>query len=151
MRTFLFVFFIVSCVFYGNNIEHSVCGIRFDRHQYITTGAVTSVNLNPSMNKLSHTLQKLLIYSQTSNVQPLNFGNGKVFHPTPYDRCDYLCMLGSKLIHVNKGGPMNLRWKIILGEAIINIDIHATCNHKLVPWWSTKPAYKQCNIQEITL
>ena len=30
---------------------------------------------------------------------------GKAFHPTLYWACDYLSMLGLKLIHVSKRGP----------------------------------------------
>ena len=32
----------------------------------------------------------------------------KRIHPTLYDGCDYLSMLGSKLIHVSKRGPRSL-------------------------------------------
>ena len=45
---------------------------------------------------------KLLIHFQTSMVAPLKFRNG--FHPTFYNGCNYLSMLGLKLNHVSKRG-----------------------------------------------
>ena len=45
---------------------------------------------------------KLLIHSQTSTVQPLKFGNGYIISPTLYWACDYLSMLGLKLIHASQ-------------------------------------------------
>ena len=51
---------------------------------------------------------KLLIHSQTSTVAPLKYGNmDKLFHPTLYNGCNYIYMLGLKLNHVNKRGPRN--------------------------------------------
>ena len=48
---------------------------------------------------------KLLIHSQTSTVQPLKFGMDKQFHPTLYNGCNYLSMLGIKLNHASERGP----------------------------------------------
>ena len=57
---------------------------------------------------------KLLIYSQTSTVVPLKFGNEKVIHPRPYWACDYLCMLGLRLTHLSKRGPraQHIVWEV---------------------------------------
>ena len=44
------------------------------------------------------------LHSQTSTMEPLNVEMDKLFHPTLYNGCDYVSMLGSKLIHVSKGG-----------------------------------------------
>ena len=46
---------------------------------------------------------KLLIHSQTSTVQPIEFGNEQ-FHPTHYNGCNYLSMLWLNLIHLSKIG-----------------------------------------------
>ena len=45
---------------------------------------------------------KLLIHSQSSKVQPLNFGNGWI--------SNFLSMLGLKLIHVSKRGVATVDW-----------------------------------------
>ena len=47
----------------------------------------------------------LPIHSQILTVVPWYLVIGKWFHPTLYDGCNYLCMLGLKFIHVSKGGP----------------------------------------------
>ena len=47
---------------------------------------------------------KLFIHSQTSSVEPLNFGKDKWFQPTHCNGCNYLSMLGLNLIHVSKRG-----------------------------------------------
>ena len=44
---------------------------------------------------------KLLIHSQTSTVQLLKFGNGKVISFDTLLACDYLSMLGLKLIYAS--------------------------------------------------
>ena len=45
---------------------------------------------------------KLLTYFQTSIMQPLKFTIEKQFYPTIYCSCDYLSMLGFKLLHTSK-------------------------------------------------
>ena len=47
---------------------------------------------------------KLLFHSQTSTAPSLKFGKGSVISSYPQNDCIYLCMLGSKLNPVNKGG-----------------------------------------------
>ena len=47
---------------------------------------------------------ELLIHSPTLTVTPLKFWEmTECFHPTVYDGCNYLSMLGLKLTHVNEG------------------------------------------------
>ena len=48
---------------------------------------------------------ELFIDSQTSTIAPLKLGN-RLFHPTLYNGCNYLPMLGIKSIHVSKMCPM---------------------------------------------
>ena len=43
-------------------------------------------------------------------MQPLKFRNGKEFHPTIYNGCNYLSILGLKSIHVSKRGHWRLQW-----------------------------------------
>ena len=50
-------------------------------------------------------------------LQHWSLGMDKLFHPTLYDGCNYLSMLGFKLIHVSKRGPRCSRLCIF----IINI------------------------------
>ena len=53
---------------------------------------------------------KLFIHSYTWTVPPLKFRNGWVISsPKNYWACDYLSMLGLKLIHVSKMGLNRLR------------------------------------------
>ena len=47
---------------------------------------------------------KLRIHSQTSTVAPFKYWNGQVISPHTYNGCNYLSMLGLKLIHVSKRG-----------------------------------------------
>ena len=51
----------------------------------------------------------------TQTVPPFKFGNELVIHPTHYWACDYLSMMGLKLIHVNKRGP---KWRCLLGYGV---------------------------------
>ena len=61
---------------------------------------------------LSKVWIKLLINSSTSTVQLLSLGMDKEFHPTLYNGCNYLSMVGLDLNHVSKRGP-NVFWDII--------------------------------------
>ena len=55
---------------------------------------------------------KLLIHSQTSTIVPLKFGNGYVFfYSTLYNDCNYLSVLGLKLIHVCKRSSCTIHRK----------------------------------------
>ena len=45
---------------------------------------------------------KSLIHSQTSTVAPLKFGNGYVISSLTLLACEYISMLGLKLIHVSE-------------------------------------------------
>ena len=44
---------------------------------------------------------KLLVHSQTSTDAPWSLGNDKYLHLALYSECNYLSMLGLKLIHVS--------------------------------------------------
>ena len=46
-----------------------------------------------------------------------NLSMDKLFHPTLYMTCDYLSMLGLKLIHISKGYPGN-RKLIVIGVTV---------------------------------
>ena len=46
----------------------------------------------------------VLIHCQTSTAQPLKFGNWQVISSHIYNGCDYLSLLGLRLIHVSKRG-----------------------------------------------
>ena len=49
--------------------------------------------------------QQLLTHIKTSTVQPVKFWEWVVFYITFYWTCDYLSMLGLKLIHTSERGP----------------------------------------------
>ena len=53
-----------------------------------------------------------------SKVAPLRFGMNKQFHPTLYDGCSYLSILGLTINHVGKKGPRQQ------GTTWINVEIH---------------------------
>ena len=59
---------------------------------------------------------KLFIHSQTSAVQPLKLEMDKWFHSTLYNGCNYLSVLGIKLIHVSKRGPREKLWPTLRPE-----------------------------------
>ena len=50
----------------------------------------------------------LLNHSQTPTIAPLKFGMDKRFLPSHYNGCNYLSMMGLKLIHVSKRGPWSV-------------------------------------------
>ena len=58
--------------------------------------------------------QQLLTHIKTSTVQPVKFWEWVIFYITFYWTCDYLSMLGLKLIHTSERGPweqMDNWWK----------------------------------------
>ena len=66
-----------------------------------------------------------------------SLGMDKWFHPTLYLVCDYLSMLGLKLIHVSKSGP---RWSSQLQLITINWLMHYEiqwlwCEHMKIDIW----------------
>ena len=95
---------------------------------------------------------KLLIQSQTSTMQPWSLGMDTLFHPKLYWECDYLSIIGLKLIHVSKWGPRNgqplcillvnfaLRNKKFCHHCIEHL-MKTTCWHRLCPI-----IYEHCNI-----
>ena len=56
---------------------------------------------------LSKCGMKLLNHSETEMATPLNLGFNKWFHPTLYNRCNYLSVVGVKLIPVDIHHPCN--------------------------------------------
>ena len=58
---------------------------------------------------------------------PLQFGNGWPISSAFYNRCNYLSMLGSKLIHVSKMGPGILQPQHMEGVMFKALFIHSTC------------------------
>ena len=74
-------------------------------------------------------------------LEPLKFRNGnKEFHPTLYWACDYLSMLGLKLIHVSKRAPRNKMLNSILYKktcATHNYDVqNVSVNwNSVFSWW----------------
>ena len=74
------------------------------------TPLLTWFNLSPSMDKYSHARYSVgWNYLSIPKLQRCKFGGSlemdKWFHPTLYNVCNYVSMLGLKLIHVNKSGP----------------------------------------------
>ena len=62
---------------------------------------LTWINFNPSMDKWLQCRMKLPIHSQTSTVEVWEW----ISSFNPYCTCDYLSMLGLRLIHVSKRVP----------------------------------------------
>ena len=72
-----------------------------------------------------------------------SLGMNKWFHPTLFNQCNYISMLGFKLIHLNKRGPrlINCMRKIIMitpshdyTNKVILMDIVSGLN-QMATWW----------------
>ena len=75
---------------------------------------------------------KLHIHFQTSTVHALKLGNDN-FHPTLYLACDYLSMLGLKLIHVLKGAPRRC-WQMLYVQIWnIALKLQKLVDHIILP------------------
>ena len=76
---------------------------------------LTWFNFHPSMDKLLHTQKSLgwncLFIPKLQRLHRWCFGMDEWFHPTLYNECNYLWMLGLKLIRVSKRG--HWFWKIV--------------------------------------
>ena len=86
------------------------------------------------------------------------------FHPTHSWECDYLSMLGFKLIHVSKSGPRVVRWNIYpyhphvisihRSHAVLLLDIaiYITClsqtpKPQSQATWQTRNSYRNMEIR----
>ena len=65
-------------------------------------------------------------------------GMDKLFHPTLYNGCNYLSMLGFKLIHVSKRTPGDIYLHQWDGPSFIQVMMSGTYSvpsHYLNQWW----------------
>ena len=96
------------------------------------------INSNPNMDKLSHDQYTVDEITYPFLTYPFpNFTDyivevwewDKYFHPTLDNGCNYVSMLGLKLIHISKDG---------LGTSRVGLSSNVTLNNafvKLVPFW----------------
>ena len=87
----------------------------------------------------NHKVRNVVIFLFTnSTVQPLKFWNGWVISHTPYWACNYLSMLGLKLIHVTKRG--NNHQRDHHSSLICNRVIHDDSSYWHI-FWVTVPRW----------
>ena len=96
---------------------------------------------------LTHAMT-LFIHSQTSTVASLKFGMGKLFHPTLYNGCNYLSILGLKLNHVSKRGYWCQSWfswttvEVVIWMSDYISQGNYDHNCLSMPWYQTNRLYK---------
>ena len=81
------------------------------------------------------------------NVNHWSWGMGKSFHPTLYNVCNYLSMLGLKLNHVGKRGLICPSYKVIITTIINFLRFHSPCR---LPNNSNKMSISNCHLFFIT-
>ena len=124
-------------IWHSSNYEiHKICGTKIQLRTHESGNYVNKYN------------QKCIMYHDKSKVwQKLkeekgidewrwlcwSLGMDKSFHPTCYNGCNYLSMLGLKLIHVSKRGHWYLLSYQICGSTEYQLKMLSLLNNDFIP------------------